>query len=1089
MQTIQLPFPVVQLQLVNNPDQIVVPILDNNVLWVKASAQILAGDFANAYQDKRLDKGEYTSLLDYQVRAEFEPRVIDITFQAPKQEIAYRTLHVQFDYYVQTTPKGWWCVVPALGIEAFVVEENEIAKIVEEQIRLDFMSHERLRLLQGVLTTIWFDAAKLTSPAVTLKTYTPNEVLRLNETKKKQLLPDIGQLIKTKKQTLFGYTEVLQQLATTLKGNYSKNVLLVGKSGVGKTSLVWELVRQQRKYDLNVRIWETTASTLIKELTGDMGWQENLALVCKELQERGDFLFVRNLLELFEVGQYQGNNVSMAAYLREYLSRGEITLITECTEEEFARIEARSPNYVNNFQVITITEPKEDQELEQIILQKVQQIAQNEKIAIAEEAIKETIRLNKRYTPYAGFPGKPIRFLESILIGSKSLQETLAKKEQEFVLDRSAVIQSFCEETGMPPFMVDPAIAMDLEQVKQFFLKNVFGQDHAVDTLTDILAAVKTALLRQGKPIASMLFVGPTGVGKTEMAKVLAEFMFGSRDKMLRFDMSEFSTPYAVARLTGSSYFSDGLLTSAVRREPFSVLLFDELEKAHPLFNDLLLQILGEGRLTDSQGKVVNFCSTIIIMTSNIGAKKAQNNSISWSEGQDNEQVAEHFLSEVQQFFRPEIYNRIDQVVPFYSLPKDVVKFVVTREIELFKKREGILHRNIDFMLEDSFLEFLSDKGYNPKYGARALQRSLREELIIPLSYQLNQYDYEDKLVITVAAAAGELSLQIEADPLKFDLVLEELTHNEYMDYASILRQNIFQLFEGTFYVRMLSELDMLERKKRRKSTQFWKNTAETNRYTEFLTLQEKFEAHKNQIELYEEEMALASMALTSINVQLYEKMEAWEAAYFDLKLELYQTLEPQGGEIYLGIYGKEVKRMYEFYEALLTQKNYEWIARSVWYRESEYAKTVEKENDSGEMVSVSAKEYVKQPFRLDDRNKWKPERSDDLLVGLEIKVKGIGVDLYLNEESGRHKIDLGDKQVFQYWVQADLFDFKTPAGIHRKNFFVKMPKARRLIAPNTIEDTVYKLPKRELKSKDRLPFLMKKMDKVFSRKLDALLF
>ena len=401
---------------------------------------------------------------------------------------------------------------------------------------------------------------------------------------------------------------------------------------------------------------------MIKELTGNTGWQDGLAILCKELAKTKDVLFVRNFMELFEVGQYEGNSVSMADYMRSFIGRGEVTLISECTEEEMARIELRSPNYLSFFQIIRLEAPRKN--LAAIIVQKVQDLARNRRINIDTEAIRETLRLNRRFTPYAGLPGKPIRFLESILINQKAGD----RKEKNRTLDRSEVLQYFCEETGMPLFMVDPEIPMNPTQIKQDFNNNVFGQERAVNSIVDLLAAVKTALTKTGKPIASLLFVGPTGVGKTELAKVLAQFMFGNRDRMVRFDMSEYADPYSVMRLTGLSYGADGLLTAAIRRAPFCVLLFDEIEKAHPNFFDLLLQILSEGRLTDSSGKLVNFCSTIIIMTSNIGAGNLQGNRISLTQSIDNEAVTTHFMSAVQQFFRPELVGRIDEVIPFVTL-------------------------------------------------------------------------------------------------------------------------------------------------------------------------------------------------------------------------------------------------------------------------------------------------------------------------------------------------------------------------------------------------------------------------------------
>lgn len=1089
MQKIKLPFHIVQLKMDNNPDVITTPILDKDVLWINISAAMMAGKFANSYQDKLLDKGEYFSLIDYYIQGDFEQHSIKVNFKANKHQIAFRALTVEFDYFVQNNDRGQWAVVPALGVEAFTMEPSEIEAAIQEAIRLDFMRHNRLNLLQDVISTIWFKEAALHSDQLNLTTYTPSEIATLQAEKKKELLPKVAQKVLINQQALFGYAKELDQLTDIVNGKYNKNVLIVGRTGVGKSTLVWELAHQRNTRNLQADIWETTASTLIKELSGDIGWQENLTLLCKELTTKGAILFVRNLLELFEVGQYEGNSVSMAVYLREYIARGEITIISECTDEELARIEAKNPNYINQFQVLQLTEPKDGQALEKIILQKVEQIAYTERVVIEQEAIKETIRLNKRYTPYSGFPGKPIRFLESILIGSKAKQAALEKEDKTYMLNRTEVIKSFCEETGMPTFMVDPTIPMNLPEVGQFFKRNVFGQDHAIDTLVDILASVKTALLRQGKPIASMLFVGPTGVGKTEMAKVLAQFMFGSRNKMIRFDMSEYSTPYAVARLTGESYFSDGLLTSAVRRDPFCVLLFDELEKAHPSFNDLLLQMLGEGRLTDSQGKVVNFCSAIIIMTSNIGAKKLQTSNIGWTDGSSNQAEADHFTNEVRRYFRPEIFNRIDQVVPFFSLPKDVVRYVVEREINLLKKREGILHRNIEFKLSSNLYDYLANHGYQPKYGARALQRALREKLIIPLAHELNQYSFDDQLVIEVDVVDNRISIEVEADPLKVELMLEELTQNEYMDFASELRQNIFQLFEGKFFVRLQSELDILNRSRIKKGKKFWANKEKSTQYTTYLALKNKLEEHQKIGEQNELEMALVSMGLRQLNAQLYPLMEAWDKDYFKLKLELYSTLNDGGDEIFLGIYGKEPKQLLEIYTQICQEKKFEWTARTVWYRESLYNKTVQVTQEDGSIEMVKTKEYFKKPFNSKDVKAWKAVQKDDTLLGIELLIQGTGANLYLNEEKGVHRIRLSDKNHHKYWVACSTIDMITPDGIHRKNFFQQNKKARRVFSANHLEDSIFKAPKRELSPAEQLPFLIKLMDRAFTKKLDALLF
>jgi ATP-dependent Clp protease ATP-binding subunit ClpA len=519
---------------------------------------------------------------------------------------------------------------------------------------------------------------------------------------------------------------------------------------VGKTTLIRELAYRKAELSLDRDILETTAARMIKELTGERGWQDNIMHFIKELRETDAILFVRNLRELFEVGQYVGNEVSVADFLQPFLTRGEITLVGESTEAEKSQIELRSPSYLAGFHVLNIEEPR-GKRLEKIILDRVSTTAGQQEVSVTKEAIHEVVRLNKRFSPYAGFPGKPIRFLESLILERKADDRYRSKR-----LGKSEIIRHFCEASGLPIFMVDPSVPMQLERTDSFFSNQLFGQPDAVKSLVDVLASVKTALTRTGKPIASFLFVGPTGVGKTEFAKVLAEYMFGSRDRMERFDMSEYASPYAVGQLTGLIPGQDGILTAALRRQPFSVVLFDEIEKAHPSFYDLLLQVLSEGRLSDPKGQVANFCSSIIIMTSNIGASNLQENRIGWTREVDQNTVQTHFQAAVQSHFRPELVNRIDKIIPFVPLGQEEMKKVLDREIRLLRNREGINNRKMHFQIEEEVLDYLAQKGYDPVYGARYLQRTLREELIIPLARALNREDLDDQLAVKAILKGGE---------------------------------------------------------------------------------------------------------------------------------------------------------------------------------------------------------------------------------------------------------------------------------------------------------------------------------------------
>lgn len=1061
---LSIPFFAIKLHF-KTGGSIVRPLLDNQKIAMNESVLKLSRSFRNVFQKKILNEGNYLGILDQYSDGDFYKSNLIVPFEAAKDKVSYPAFDLEMEYYFKETENGYWSTVPVLGVESFAVKEEEIELNLRETIRLEFLRKRKLPLMNEVISTIWFESIELLQHEINLNFFSLKELETISDEEDEKLISKVATQLKAGSRVVYGRKKELDQLLKTLKSKFSKNVILVGPSGVGKTALVWEAVRQLKKHRIGNSIWETTASVMVKELTRDTGWQHHLSALCEELFKNNDILFVRNLLELFEVGKYVGNEVSMADYMRTFISRGEVTMITECTEEELARIQLKNPNYTNLFQIIKLEEPKE--ELEEIIINKVNDITKAKRIKLEEEAIKETIRLNRRYTPYAGFPGKPIRFLESLLINRKAKAK---------MVSRSEVIQSFCEETGMPPFMIDPQIPMDLKKVEQHFKENVFGQDRAIESLTGLLASVKTALMRTGKPIASLLFIGPTGVGKTEMAKMLSSFMFGNRERMVRFDMSEFSDPYSVMRLTGESYFSDGLLTSAVRRNPFCVLLFDEIEKAHADFYDLLLQILSEGRLTDSSGKLVNFCSTIIIMTSNIGAANLQNNRVSLGKSLDSKDVNEHFLSAVQQYFRPELYNRIDQVLPFEPLTKEVVRHVVDRELNFFRKREGIKFRKMDLLIENKIHDYLSVEGYNAKYGARYLQRTIRERLILPLAKALGTYDYDDQLIVRIEQDGKKLVPNIDADPLGLELLLEELDKINYTDYTSDLRRQIYRIQEGHIYVMMLSELDIMERAKDRLKEDFWKNSSRGIRYTFYIETIDKIKRMNERIEKYEEELSLACMDLHPYNPSILDKLKGWEADLHQLKITLLAHLKPKTNQCLIGIYGTSLASAIAFYKKLIKDQGFTYTEQSVWFRDSVYNREIFDE----ELGKRKAGEYVYSVMEASETNR-KPPKKGDMLYGVELKVEGDCCALFFEGEVGFQKWCLSNPAGDICQISIGDHQFKTPFNIHRKEFY--RPNPRRVIQEQSLKDTRYKI--NQTTSKDYESLILEELLQLFKRRLD----
>jgi ATP-dependent Clp protease ATP-binding subunit ClpA len=546
-----------------------------------------------------------------------------------------------------------------------------------------------------------------------------------------------------------GRETLLCHLAELLSGWRPRSVLLVGDSGVGKTALFRALALQRAQHQLGAScFYLTSGARLVAGMSGYGMWQERCQQVVREASRKRAILHVGNLVELMSVGKSEHNRQGLAAFLRPYLARGDLLAVSECTAEQAALIEREDPHLFDTFHRLDVPAP--DVAEGRAILHG----AAGGASAISEEVLDVLDALHRRYATYSAYPGRPLRFLRNLL----------QDRGGPAALTTFDVLDAFPRETGLARILLDPAVPLDLAGTTRWFHSRVVDQPEAVELIADMLAGVKAWLTRPRRPIASLLFIGPTGVGKTEMAKALAEFLFGSRSRLTRLDMSEFADPISVQRLVGDTSGSEGLLTAKVREQPFCVLLLDEFEKAHPRFLDLLLQVLGEGRLTDAAGRLADFSNAVVILTSNLGAESFGRAGFGFGDrAADGASARAHFTRAVQEHLRPELFNRIDRIVPFLPLSAEAIGRIAEGHLRLLESRDGIRNRGVLLHHAVAVPQYLARKGFDPRYGARPLLRAIERELLAPLADEMNRYGGE--LALSASVNVVEDRLQVEVRP------------------------------------------------------------------------------------------------------------------------------------------------------------------------------------------------------------------------------------------------------------------------------------------------------------------------------------
>ena len=451
----------------------------------------------------------------------------------------------------------------------------------------------------------------------------------------------------------------------------------------------------------------------------------------------------------------------MGQVLKDFIERREVSLLGETTPEAFNVLKEVDRGFADLFRVIQVREPTPEVTLE-VLIRHVRELEGRHRCRFHPAALPRVIELQRRYARQQAFPGKAAVFLERLAIKHAG---------QKQAVDADVVLDEFHRTSGLARAFVDDRAQLRRDEVCAALSERLMGQRPAVDALADVVSIGKARLQDPTRPLASCLFLGPTGVGKTQAAKSLARYLLGDEGKLLRFDMNEHGDASAVARLVGTFEQPAGQLTAAVAQNPFAVLLLDEIEKAHPDVFDLLLQVLDDGRLTDSGGHTVDFTGTIIILTSNLGADEA-GKAIGFDDAAAlDDQV---YVKAAERFFRPEFFNRLDRIIPFTRLDRATIGAIADALLDEVLGREGLRRRKSLLDLHPVALERIVELGFHPRLGARALKRALDQQLARPVAAQLSAIAPGRPLLVKVTPAEKE----------GLEIALQGLTEAERVEVA-----------------------------------------------------------------------------------------------------------------------------------------------------------------------------------------------------------------------------------------------------------------------------------------------------------------
>jgi ATP-dependent Clp protease ATP-binding subunit ClpA len=1001
-----------------------------------------------------VEKNDALTLYRRHHTGEVELGEVQVLVNPPPKSVAWKN-PVELTFSVARYHHGadvHIAFIPALGIEVIGKNQEDLNEKITGEIRAHLL---RLKKSKSLGELFWLQRVKevvLVSSSFSATIRTPKQIARsldaADEEKKSVLAEVATDLTRMSLPQAFEVDELIGRLGEALTGRRPRSILLVGKSGVGKTAAVYELVRRRQEFRLGrTPFFATSGSRLVAGMSGFGMWQERCAKVWREAAKLKAILHFGNLLELMEVGKSVSNTQGIASFFRPYISRGDLLCIAECTPEQVPVIERQAPSLLDAFWQIPVEEPTPERGAA-ILLNYVVAQSQHARAPIDFDGLEMLDRLHRRYATYSAYPGRPLRFLNSLLEDSKGETITAA-----------TITGQFSEETGLPLFLLSDDIPLDLPATRDWFAERVIGQPDAVDLIVDLLATVKAKMTRAGKPIASLMFIGPTGVGKTEMAKSLAEFLFRNRNRLLRFDMSEYSDALSVSRLIGGAWGQEGLLTAKVREQPFAVILLDEFEKAHHSFFDLLLQVLGEGRLTDTLGRLADFTNAVVIMTSNLGAESFKQSALGFRDAEDSAAKArDHFMKEVRAFVRPEFFNRLDRIVPFAPLDEATVLQIANRELDSLTRRDGILYRGVELTIADEVAGFLARRGYDARYGARPLKRAIERELLAPLAEGLNLQTVDTLLRAEVSVRADQLVVETRPRVDEAGRVLSQTSKSapfaELVRQAADLRRKAQNLYASAAVQEIQNEVFNLERlalrlaKSRVKSK--WQDpeqAASLARLPELKSQLQALEAFAKQVAQFEDEVLFSFYGKahgdkTALQSQFAELAREWNTAL--LKTYGLQFKKPEA--VTLALYSENAAWLFELarsYVELARDSNTS-VEAAVYVAQSpqELAALNAQGDEKIKTIDLFGRLVVKRVIENLQEFLQEPRSS---VVGLVLSLKGELVFPKYEPERGIHFLT-AEKQTHKCLVHTSelrLDDYEVPKGLEKRASIAHQDKRR----------------------------------------------